>query len=187
MDFARSIHWMKARLFSLAALVLCFPATVGAGETNTLDPHLEPLRALLGQTFRGAFKSSQPDKPVTDVLKWERALNGKAVRTLHSINDGLYGGETLYVWDPREEVVKYFYFTTAGFRTTGTIKFTDGKFVTHEMVQGTAGGVTEVKAESELQRDGCLVVKVEHLKEGKWVQARETIYKPDATAEVRFR
>jgi hypothetical protein len=178
---------MNARRLPLAVFVLCFSATVGAGETNTLEPHLEPLRALLGQTFRGAFKSSQPDQPVTDVLRWERALNGMAVRTLHSINDGLYGGETLYVWDPREEVVKYFYFTTAGFRTTGTLKFTGGKFVTHEIVQGTAGGVTEVKAESELQRDGRLVVKVEHLKEGKWVQARNTIYEPAAKAEVNFR
>jgi len=178
---------MGARLLALAVLVFRFSATVQASETNTLDPHLEPFRALLGQTYRGAFKSSQPEKPVTDVLKWERALNGKAVRTLHSINDGLYGGETLYVWDPREEVVKYFYFTTAGFRTTGTIKFTGGKFVTHEIVQGTAGGVTEVKAESELQSDGRLVVKVEHLKENKWVPARETIYEPDAAAEVKFK
>jgi hypothetical protein len=53
---------------------------------------------LLAKTWKGALKSSEPDKlatanlpearPVVDVMRWERALNGKAIRVLHSINDG---------------------------------------------------------------------------------------------------
>ena len=47
-------------------------------------------------------------------MKWERALNGQAVRILHSVNQREYGGETIIVWN-RKTGVWSSYFTTAGF------------------------------------------------------------------------
>ncbi|PYL41545.1 MAG: hypothetical protein DME29_10475, partial [Verrucomicrobia bacterium] len=70
-----------------------------AAEELPLNAHLEPLRPLLEKTWKGTFKDSKPDKPTVDVQRWERALNGQAIRILHSINDGAYGGETLLIWD----------------------------------------------------------------------------------------
>lgn len=179
---------MKTRaLFFLCATALaasiCF-----AEETNTLDKHLEPLRPLLGKTFRSEFKAPDSGNVLRDVLKWERALNGKAVRTVHSVNDGVYGGETLYVWDTQEQALKFFYFTTAGFRTTGLVQFRDGKILTHETVSGSAGNIKEVKGVSELKPDGMFVVKVEHLtQKGEWVAVPERVYKPAPAATVRFK
>lgn len=179
---------MNMRLFAFLAATLAMGSLCLADETNTLDKHLEPLRPLLGKTFRSEFKGPDTGNPVSDVLKWERALNGRAIRTLHSLNDGMYGGETLYVWDNQEQAVKYFYFTTAGFRTTGTFEFKDGKIHTHETVVGSAGDIKEVKAVSEVKPDGTFVVKVEHLTtKGQWVSAPPRTYKPDPGAEVRFK
>jgi len=165
----------------LAAFVL------RAEEPAYLDPHLEPFRNLLGKTFRGEFKDSKPDKPLVDVSRWERALNGKAVRILHSLNDGAYGGETLFVWNEEAQAVKYFYFTTAGFTTTGTVAFKDGKILTHEHVAGAANGVTEVRGVSEISTAGTLQVKTEYLKNGDWVPGREVTYREDAMAKVVFK
>src|SRR2546430_16124359 len=100
----------------------------------SLDPRLEALRPLLDKTWRGEFANSKPEKPTIDVMRWERALNGKAVRVLHSVNDGVYGGETIIRWDENKQAVTYHYFTTAGFMTAGTMSFKDGKVVTHELV-----------------------------------------------------
>jgi len=36
---------------------------------------------------------------VVDVARWERALNGKAVRILHH-QSRVYGGESIVMWDP---------------------------------------------------------------------------------------
>src|SRR5215510_11921124 len=99
-------------------LVLSGAIAIGnlrGAEAPSLDPHLEPLRPLLQKTWKGSFKNSRPDKPTVDVMHWERALNGRAVRVLHSINDGSYGGETLFRWDELKQAVTYHYFTTAGF------------------------------------------------------------------------
>ncbi|HTG43029.1 MAG TPA: hypothetical protein VK633_00735, partial [Verrucomicrobiae bacterium] len=75
-----------------ASIVFLFLASAPAAEPGKLDEHLESLRPFIGKTWRGEFKNSKPEKPTIDVAHWERALNGKAVRVLHSINDGYYGG-----------------------------------------------------------------------------------------------
>ncbi len=180
---------MKTLLFSFLAAVLCHGGILCAAETNapSLDPHLEPLRPLLNKTWRGPFKNTKPDKPVVDVMRFERALNGKAVRSLHSINEGSYGGETIYTWNAEKKVVMFHYFTTGGFMTTGTVRFENGKWITHEIVSGNSGEVSEVKATAEFQDDGAFVVKTEHLKGGKWEPGRETVYREDPSAKVVFR
>jgi hypothetical protein len=170
----------------LAASLPCpAPALAAEAEAPKLESHLEPLRGLLGKTWKGPFSNSKPEKPTVDVSRWERALNGKAVRVLHSINDGAYGGETIILWDPKKNVLVSHYFTTAGFTTTGTITFRDGKIISHEVVTGSS--VSEVRAISELKPDGTLHVKSEHLKNGEWEPGHEVIYKDDPEAKVIFR
>ena len=116
----------------LLTFIGSLPVALGllAAEAPSLDPHLEPLRPWLGKTWKGEFKNSTPDKPTVDIARWERALNGKAVRVLHSINDGVYGGESIVTWDEKKQAVTYHYFTTAGFMTIGTMTFKDGKVLT---------------------------------------------------------
>ena len=171
------------------AFVCAFGTFLGiqAAETPTLDPHLEPLRPWLGKTWTGVFKNSTPEKPVLDIARWERALNGKAVRILHSINDGAYGGETLVMWDEAKQAVTFHYFTTAGFTTTGTMTFKDGKILTHEAVKGKADGVTEVRGTTEMRSDGTFLVKTDYLKNGEWQPARETVYQEAPSAKVVFK
>ena len=179
---------MNKRTCVLAmAVALLSVHRVPAAETSSLDPHLEPLRPWLGKTWKGEFKDSKPDKPAVDISRWERALNGKAVRILHSLNEGAYGGESIVMWDEKQQAVAYHYFTTGGFTTTGTMTFKDGKVLTHEVVTGSAGGVTEVRGTSEMSPEGTFRVKTEYLKEGAWVTGREVIYREDPTARVVFK
>ena len=179
---------MKAIKF-LAVLTTWLAITGGlsAAEPPSLDPHLEALRPLIGKTWKGTFKNSTPEKPVVDVMSCERALNGKAVRSLHSINDGVYGGETIYMWDSKEKTIRYHYFTTAGFMTVGTLTVEDGKWISHEKVTGSSGGVTEVRGTSEMKPDGTFHVKTEHLRDGKWDAGRETTYREEPDAKVVFK
>jgi hypothetical protein len=174
----------------LTYTLLCMAAGLSiaqAADQTSLNPNLEPLRPMLGKTWKGTFKNSKPDKPTVDVSKWERALNGQAVRMLHSINDGVYGGETLYTWSEKKQAIVYHYFTTAGFMTTGTLTVKDGKFLAHEEVVGSSGGVKEVRATCELLPDGKFHVKSEHLKNGEWSPGHEVTYQEDPGAQVVFK
>lgn len=159
-------------------------AALSAGE---LDPRLEPLRPLVGKTWRGELSPPGAAKPAVDVHHFELALGGRAVRSLHSINDGDYGGETLFVWDTAKESIVYTYFTTGGFYTTGSVRPEGDALHFHEQVHGATGGISEVKSTSRLLPDGRLHVKSRHLKDGQWRDGHEVLYREDAGAVVRFK
>src|SRR6267143_3720101 len=161
-DMQHTITAKGINMLRYIILVVCFfgaKLSLAGADKPSLDPHLEPLQPLLDKTWRGTFKNSNPEKPTIDIARWERALNGKAVRILHSVNEGKYGGETMVMWDEQKQSLTYHYFTTAGFMTTGTMAFKDGKVVTHELVHGRAKGVTEVRGTSEIRADGTFQVK----------------------------
>ncbi len=107
---------LRLRLASLA-LFLFATGLSAAGEPAQLDEPLMPFAPLVGKTWKGEFKESTPERPLFDVSRWERALNGKAVRVLHSVNDGVYGGETIITWDAKKNGLVYWYFTAALTRT----------------------------------------------------------------------
>ncbi len=157
-----------------------------AEETNKLAEALEPLRPFLG-TWRGEFKNSTPEKPRIDIQKWERALNGKAVRITHSINRGSYGGETMIMPHPKTSRLEFYYFTTAGFYTHGTLEINGQKMITHEEVTGNEDGITQVKGTTELLPGGKMRVKTQYLKKRSWEDGREMTYQTAPEAEVVFR
>ena len=78
-------------------------------------------------------------------------------------------------------------FTTAGFTTSGTMTFKDGKILTHEVITRNAGGVTEVRGTYEMRPDATFHVKTEHLKDGEWAAGREVTYREDPSASVVFK
>ncbi len=166
---------MKLLAFIFAFVVPIL--TSAAGDPADLDPNLAPLKPFLG-SWRGEFKRSTPENPMIDVALWERALNGKAVRILHSVNDGIYGGETLITWDESKKSIVYHYFTTAGFQTKGTMKVTGRKLECHELVAGSgADGATEVKSTMELKDDGTMESAAKYLKNAEWVPGHEVKYR----------
>lgn len=177
--------WLRSSLAIVALAAACQGWTADAPAT--LIPQLEPLRPYIGKTWRGEFKNSTPEKPVIDIARWERALNGQAIRTLHSINRGEYGGESIITWDATRKSLVYHYFTTAGFITLGTMTFVEGRIVSTEKVQGEAGGVTEVRATTELLPDGSMVTRSEYFKNGTWQPGHSVTYKEDPKAEVVFK
>lgn len=152
----------------------------------SLHPKLEPFRPLIGKTFKGNLGAAN-DRESVDVSRYERAVNGMAIRSLHSVNDGEYGGETLIYWDSRKETLAFIYVTTAGFQTTGTIIAEPGKYTSHEEVSGEANGITQVRGTAEFKGDGVLTVKSEYFKDGVWTPGRTATYREDPTAQVIFR
>ena len=172
---------------TMVALLFLVVAASSALSQDSLAIQLQPLAPFLGKTWRGEFKDSTPAKPMVDVAKWERALNGQAIHIVHSVNDGVYGGETFVVWDSKKESLVFTYFTTAGFYTNGTARVENGALVSHEYVTGNANGITEVKATNELLPDGRMRSRASYFHNGAWEDGREIVYREDSAAKIVFR
>ncbi|PYL45118.1 MAG: hypothetical protein DME29_02770, partial [Verrucomicrobia bacterium] len=83
--------------------------------------------------------------------------------------------------------ISFYYFTTGGYMTSGTLEPTGEKFITHEDVKGDADGVTEVRSTSEILPDGKFHVKAEYLKNGEWTPGHEVTYQEAPGSKVVFK
>ena len=156
-------------------------------RATELSRHLKPLARFVGKTYKGEFVGSTPEKPVYDISRWERALNGQAIRIMHSVNEGQYGGETIVMWDAGKKSLVSWYFTTAGFQTQATLTVEKGALVSHEKVTGNKNGITEVKATIRLLPDGRMHTKSQYLQKEKWVDGHEIHYRPSPESRVVFK
>jgi hypothetical protein len=174
------------RLQSIILIVLALIVVPGYSQ-DYLAPELQAFQPFIGKTWQGVFRNSTPEKPMVDISHWERALNGNAIRIMHSVNEGEYGGESIIFWDKEKQSLVYYYFTTAGFFTHGTMSFEDSAIVSHEMVSGNENGITEVKSTGTILPDGRMLSKSRYLQNGQWVDGHEITYVEDAQAQVIFR
>ncbi|MFO7610723.1 MAG: hypothetical protein R6X35_16305 [Candidatus Krumholzibacteriia bacterium] len=168
----------------LLAAVLA--AGQAAAEPAMAGDPLEVFKPFCGKTWQGGF-TGEDGRTMTDVSRWELVLGGKAVRTVHSLNDGVYGGESLTYWDPARQTLAFVYVTTAGFRTEGTMAADAAGFTAHETVIGDPDGVTEVRSTWRLDTDGSFSLASEYRKGGQWVPGHSIRYVEAPEAEVRFR
>lgn len=156
-------------------LIFILALFCGAAHSAQLDEKLAVFEPYLG-TWEANF-SNDPAKPVIDVGKWERALNGTAIRTLHSINQGEYGGESLIFWDKAKQKLVFYYFTTAGFYTHGELEVTSAtEFVAYEEVTGNENGITRVKSTSSFKNDSW-EISTSYLKNNQWTQPESRTYR----------
>ena len=157
------------------------------GIQRELSENLKPFENYIGKTFKGEFANSTPEKPVYDISRWERALNGNAIRIMHSVNNGEYGGESIVIWDTKKESLVSWYFTTAGFYTQATLHFEDEKLISIEDVTGNENGITQVKAIIEFLPDGNMLNSSKYFMNGNWVDGHKIHYKENPDAKVIFK
>lgn len=186
-------HSISVVLSCVLALQLLTPVALAnpgnlipASGQQQLPPELEVFRPFLGIVWQ-AEMGEQAGKKQIDRSYWQRTLNGQAIKTIHSINDGEYGGETMIFWDKQKKSLAYYYFTTAGFYTHGTMSYdaTTQTLVAEEQVENNANGITAVRSKSLLKADS-LSTTSEYLQHGKWVPGHAAVYHPTKDGQVRF-
>ena len=156
------------RLFLLALILSVYSCNLLA--KTKLTGKLSMFEPFLG-TWESTFSNG-----ANDVSRWERALNGTALKTVHSINNGAYGGESIIFWDKKKQSLVFFYFTTAGFYTQGELEvISENQFVAYEDVTGNENGITRVKSTSTLGNNK-ITVSTSYFKQGKWTPEESRSY-----------
>ena len=158
------------------ALAQDLPAAEAADE----DP-FRPLYPLIGRAWRG---SSVGPNTVEDVVRWEWAVGGHAVRAVHSVDNGLYGGETLIFPDRDSGHLIFHYFTSGGFHTTGQMSVTpEGVIEINETVHGIEG-LERLRSTMMIADDGTYRTRGQVERDGAWVEFGGFDYRLDSRATV---
>jgi xylose isomerase len=91
-------------------------------------------------------------------------------------------------WDKEQQSLIYYYFTTAGFYTQGTMTF-DAKtksLIAEEVVKGNVNGISKVRSTTKLAA-GKLMTSAEYLQNGTWVKGHSAVYVEDKDATIQFK
>ena len=157
--------------------VLC--GVVGLFASAAAQDPYEPMAffaKLDGMTLRG--EGVGPDgKPIVDIARYEMILGGRAFQSTHRLEDGSYGGRSIFFYDEGAEQYIFHYFTTAGFHTTGSIEMTETGFTSVEKVAGHES-IVVVRSEMIFGEDEVRVSPSYVDKDGAVSAAEERIYRP---------
>ena len=133
---------------------------------------LAALAPLVGAPWQGTFE--QDGQTVTDVSRFEWAMRGHALRNVHTLEGGGYGGETL-IWAEGDSL-RFVYVTSGGFTTSGTGRVRDdGALVVEEAVEGHPE-VDRVRSVSRVDAEGHLRTSTEMRSGGVWAPGRSVTY-----------
>ncbi|MBN1970554.1 MAG: hypothetical protein JXR48_07290 [Candidatus Delongbacteria bacterium] len=143
-----------------------------------MNSKFESFRFFINKTWKGELHEGGADKLNIDISKWELILNGMAIKNTHSLNDGEYGGETIIYHNRQTDKLEFYYFTTAGFMTTGNIiNQGDNFFEFYEEVTGNKNGITAVKSRTELIDENTFKTSSQYLQNGNWIEGHGALYK----------
>ncbi|MBN8552215.1 MAG: copper chaperone PCu(A)C [Caulobacterales bacterium] len=179
---------MRRRLVSMMVTVALLAGVPVVGRAQDLpaatasatDP-FSPIYPLIGRTWRGTSLGSNA---VEDVVRWEWAVGGHAVWAVHSVNNGVYGGETLIFPDRDSGQLIFHYFTSGGFHTTGQMSVTpQGVIEILETVHGV-DGLEQLRSTMTVANDGTYRTRSQVERDGAWVEFGGFDYRVDARATV---
>ena len=164
---------MKRILYILVPIIFISAQTK---SKTFLSEHLNGLKPFIGNTYKGNFINSTKENPMIDVLSFERALNGNAVKITHSVNNGEYGGETMVMWNSEKEGLQSWYFTSAGSLTIQNVQIKKDTFISIEDVAGNKNGITKVKTIIEVLHGNQIQKRTKYLMNNLWKDGSEIIY-----------
>ena len=160
-------------------LYFLLPALIVSAQTKSEPPlsdHLIEMKPFIGNTYKGDFINSTKENPMFDVLSFERALNGNAIKVIHSVNNGEFVGETMVMWNPEKGGLQSWYFTSAGSLTIQNVQIRKNIFISIENVERNQNGITKVKTIMEVLNEDQIKKRTKYLMNNMWKDGSETLY-----------
>ena len=160
-------------------LYFLIPALIVSAQTKSEPPlsdHLIEMKPFIGNTYKGDFINSTKENPMFDVLSFERALNGNAIKVIHSVNNGEFVGETMVMWNPEKGGLQSWYFTSAGSLTIQNVQIRKNTFISIENVERNQNGITKVKTIMEVLNEDQIKKRTKYLMNNMWKDGSETLY-----------
>ena len=164
---------MKRLLYILVPIIFISAQTK---SKTFLSEHLNGLKPFIGNTYKGNFINSTKENPMIDIISFERALNGNAIKVIHSVNNGEFGGETMVMWNPEKGGIQSWYFTSAGSLTIQNVQIKKNTFISIENVERNQNGITKVKTIIEVLHGDQIKKRTKYLMNNMWKDGSETLY-----------
>ena len=173
--------------FSSIIFVIFFLIISQILNGKELSKHLLGFDNFIDKKFKGEFYNSTKEKPLIDVIYFERILNGEAIRISHSVNRGEYGGQYIITWNSDIERIESYYFSTGGEIKVSNVRIIKKEIIIEEDFSKNENGIQKVKKIFRLNNDGLLENHIHYLMNNLWVKSHEMNYDQNDSAKIIFR
>ena len=172
--------------FSSVVLVI-FPLIIPQDlNGKELSKHLLGFENFIDKKFKGEFYNSTKENPLIDVIYFERILNGNAISISHSVNNGVYGGKSIIVWNSKNLKLESYYFSTGGEMIQSHVSTEKNEIVMVEDFSKNDNGIQKVKKIYRLGKDGILEYQIKYFMNNIWVNSHDMEYNESKSAEIIF-
>jgi len=130
----RPIGVQRAHVLGAVAVAVLAAAAAGfaaVSATPEIDARLEPLRPLLGKTWRGSLASPDGTHSYVVVRRFEPVAGGKVIKITKENPDLGGRGEGFLYWDDVTKRIRLFFIEESGVFLEGSVT-SDGKVITFE-------------------------------------------------------
>ena len=93
----------------------------------------------------------------------------------------------MILWDPEQESLISWYFSTAGIISNSVVEIKKNKLISIEDVSNNYNGIMKIKTIYFLTKSVILMYKIKYLMNNIWVDGYEMIYEVDSKAEIIFK
>ena len=152
-----------------------------------LSKHLLGFDNFIDKKFKGEFYNSTKEKPLIDVIYFERILNGEAIRISHSVNRGEYGGQYIITWNSNIERIESYYFSTGGEIRVSVVSIIDKEITIEEDFSKNGNKIQKVKKIFRLNNNGSLENHIYYLINNLWIKSHEMNYAQNDSVKIIFR
>ena len=167
---------MYRRIISTLIFVLSFSFSDKRVESILLHNDLIAFNSLIGKNFIGEIKSKVGSRFITEIVSWESALKGDAVKASHIFNDDELLGETLIMYDQLENDISCWYFSSGGISKKSKFLSKSNDIIFLEDVSRNNNSITKIRTTYKLNKNSSYQKVTQYLINNVWTKGEKVLY-----------
>ena len=151
-----------------------------------LSEKIQGFEVFIGKYFKGETFNSTKTKLISEVIHFKRILNGQAIRIVHSINEGEFGGESIITWNQENNILESVYFSTGGNIKHSMVTLKENTITLVEDVSKNQNSIKKVKTTYYLNSYGQLKKETKYYINNMWIFSHNSNYTESKSSEIIF-
>lgn len=138
---------------------------------------LKNFKKFVGKTFIGNIENKNNDSIGHEIIKWELALKGDAIKIYQHINENELVGESIIMFDQATNQFSCWYFSSGGVSKKSKVIVNGEQIILIEDVSKNNNSITKIRTKYEFIKSDSYIKNTQFLINNVWTKGLEINYK----------
>lgn len=138
---------------------------------------LSNFEMFIGKKYIGIIENKKNDTIGHEVVKWELALRGHAIKLYQYINETELVGESIIMFDEDNDQFSCWYFSSGGVSRKSKLLYNNKQIIFIEDVSKNKNSITKIRTKYEFIKNDTYEKNIQFLINNVWTKGSNIIYK----------